>query len=594
MTAPQLQTRYTQISAPVTAAETPHTHVYTHLRSYIPLLALLLAGAALRLILLARGVPSLDSDEATFGLMALHMAHGQFSVFMWGQNYMGPLEPLISLPYMLILGTSALSLRLGPLTLYCAAIIVLYVFCKRYFSQRIAMYTAAALAFASPFFTIVGVREFGGYVDTMLLGPLLLLLALDDLRSWRRLTVLGLLAGFAFWVNMLSAPFIIVAIFMYVVQRRGRIFHLASLLFAGAMAVGASPALLAYAGDLAQLAQNSNHGSAAAGTAQNYTVATQLSQGIFSILISQGIHVAQTFAISLPILFGFGIGGLQSNGYTPSAFWATAAQHPWTYAVSVILAALFIALLVGSAKHIWRRRVLLFVHLGPEQELRAAQSALRAEAALLLVGVLYIIAFIIGQRELAATPRYLFPLIAVIPSALAQLDRFAGRLADYMKQGKKPILGNIGLGKAQWSIMGLLLLPILLINITGSLMVTQQETAAFEKGHWVYGSDQALLTALYQDNVHTVISNDYWEGMRLTFESNERIITVMITPLGTLGYNRYAPYIKAGQSDPRPAYVDYVNTQESRILLKQYNEGKLPGYSIKIIGQFLVALPPKK
>ncbi len=589
MTAPQLQTRLKPISAPIIAAETPHKNTDFHVRNYIPLFMLLAAGVALRFFLLAKGVPTLDSDEATFGLMALHMAHGQFSVFMWGQNYMGPLEPLISLPYLLIFGPSALSLRLGPITLYCAAIIGIYLFCQKYFSLRIAIYTALALTFASPFFTIVGMREFGGYVDTMLLGPVILFLALGDLQSRRRLIAMGLLAGFAFWINMLSAPFIVVAILLYAVQRRKRIFHAASLLFAGAMVIGALPALFTYAGDLAQI----RHGGAAtASTAQNYSSAVQSSQGIVSLFISQITHMAQTFVISLPIVFGFGIGGLQSNGYTPSAFWADAARRPWSYAISVILAALFLALFIGSAKYIWDRRALLLANINPHNEAHAAQSALQAEAALLLVGIFYLIAFIIGQRDLAATPRYLFPLIAVIPAALAQLDRMAGRFAEYLRLHRKTTFGAIKLNAMQWSIMGLLLLPILLINIAGSLTVTPQDTAAFEKGHWVYGSDQALLTALYQDNIHTVISNDYWEGMRLTFESSEKIIVVMITPIETLGYNRYAPYVKAGLSDPRPAYVDYINTQDSRALLKKYTTGNLPGYSIQVIGQFLVALPP--
>lgn len=44
----------------------------------------LLLGAGLRLWMLAHDVPTLDSDEATFGLMALHVARGDWSVFMWG------------------------------------------------------------------------------------------------------------------------------------------------------------------------------------------------------------------------------------------------------------------------------------------------------------------------------------------------------------------------------------------------------------------------------------------------------------------------------------------------------------------------------
>src|SRR6185312_1031761 len=54
---------------------------------------LLLALAAIyRLVLLARGWPALDSDEAVIGLMARHILHGERPTFFWGQNYMGPFE----------------------------------------------------------------------------------------------------------------------------------------------------------------------------------------------------------------------------------------------------------------------------------------------------------------------------------------------------------------------------------------------------------------------------------------------------------------------------------------------------------------------
>src|SRR5258708_5974038 len=153
-------------------------------------LALILAGgAALRLWLLARGLPTLDSDEATIGLMALHLRHGEWSVFFWGQSYMGSLEAVLAAPFVWLLGPSAFALRLAPLLMGLAGIAALAVLAARLYSPRVALVAAALLAFGSPYFVVLSVRAYGGYVETLLLGALLLLLALRGAepagRSWR-------------------------------------------------------------------------------------------------------------------------------------------------------------------------------------------------------------------------------------------------------------------------------------------------------------------------------------------------------------------------------------------------------------------------
>lgn len=48
-------------------------------RAALALVAILLAGLALRLWLLAQGTPTLDSDEATVGLMGLHLLRGEWT-----------------------------------------------------------------------------------------------------------------------------------------------------------------------------------------------------------------------------------------------------------------------------------------------------------------------------------------------------------------------------------------------------------------------------------------------------------------------------------------------------------------------------------
>jgi hypothetical protein len=93
--------------------------------------------------------------------------------------------------------------------------------------------------------------------------------------------------------------------------------------------------------------------------------------------------------------------------------------------------------------------------------------------------------------------------------------------------------------------------------------------------------------------VATILSNDYWVGQRLTFESGETIRVVMVHPDGTLGFSRYAPYVTAGLADPRPAYLEIQQSSEAIELQQRFSSGSLTGYTESIFGSYLVLLPPR-
>ena len=73
---------------------------------------LLAGGLALRLLYLV--TPDLDSDQAVFGLMAMHMLHGEFPIFQWGYSYMGTIESVVAAPLMLVFGPTRFALNLTP------------------------------------------------------------------------------------------------------------------------------------------------------------------------------------------------------------------------------------------------------------------------------------------------------------------------------------------------------------------------------------------------------------------------------------------------------------------------------------------------
>lgn len=221
------------------------------------------------------------------------------------------------------------------------------------------------------------------------------------------------------------------------------------------------------------------------------------------------------------------------------------------------------------------------------------------EAVLLGIAGCYLAAFALSkQPDIATAPRYLFPLYAALPLIVCQalvLSRaLSGRLSavmprawsDARAQAVRPYTAALP------RVLPALGLAVLLLwNVTGDLRLTPLQTAARDHGAWIAGSDDALLRLLAAHHVRTVISNDYWEGLRLTYESGERVIAVMVTPEGHPGFNRYAPYVRRGLADPHPAYLELLGTPEMALRQAQLARGDLPGYMLVICGQFGVFLP---
>jgi hypothetical protein len=60
-------------------------------------LGLIGVGIGIRVALLAQGWPHTNSDEGTYGMMAINIAfHGDHPIFMYGQNYMGTIQAYLA------------------------------------------------------------------------------------------------------------------------------------------------------------------------------------------------------------------------------------------------------------------------------------------------------------------------------------------------------------------------------------------------------------------------------------------------------------------------------------------------------------------
>src|SRR6266567_3706596 len=101
---------------------------YSHFRIYELLAVVIIAIAvAIRVILVTLGWPLLDSDEGTFGLMAMHIAYRhEHPIFFYGQGYMGSFEAYCAAVLFHLFGASLITLRLGLVIIFALFLVSIY------------------------------------------------------------------------------------------------------------------------------------------------------------------------------------------------------------------------------------------------------------------------------------------------------------------------------------------------------------------------------------------------------------------------------------------------------------------------------------
>ncbi|MDQ6747149.1 MAG: glycosyltransferase family 39 protein [Candidatus Dormibacteraeota bacterium] len=175
-------------------------------RESLQLTAVLVAAFALRLGLGLLQPP--EADEATLGYAALRIAHGHLILMESNAHYLGAAGAYLAAPFVSLLGTSTLALRL-PMSLVGAGYVALtYALGRAVFSNHRGGLRAAAVAAVFPLFAVLfPVRALWAYGEVLPLETLLLLLTVRI--GWRGAgsradwLTLGLVTGLGLWVTPL-------------------------------------------------------------------------------------------------------------------------------------------------------------------------------------------------------------------------------------------------------------------------------------------------------------------------------------------------------------------------------------------------------
>ncbi|MGC5018248.1 hypothetical protein [Micromonospora sp. DT47] len=496
------------------------------------LLALLvgLAGVGYRLALLLADTPRTNSDEATMGLAALHIARGEdFPVFFYGQAYMGALEAYLAAPLFALAGPSVLALRLPLLASYALFLFLGWRLTRRLGGDRwFALLVVGVLALGSDRIVKNQLIAGGGYPELNPIGVALALLTLDLAagrptgRPWR-FAGFGLLAGLVLWVDPLLLPYLLAlgAVLVWAARRELRGRH--GLLLVGAALLGAAP-LLGHS-----LAHGRN------------PVAAVLAAGGGDATAGWVDRLHGGLVLGPPL----GMGLCSPSHCAPWQLW-------WAVALPVLL------VLAGLSA--WR--TLRPLAGGPRTEsIKGRQSrttgpsgaAVRLALVLGAVGTLaaYTVSSAAGRTPVESS-RYLSCLLISTPPLLWPLWQAARRPGNREPRGGREQAGGPAAGRTapvRVAAVGALVALVATATVaTAGTLTTVPANRAEAQRH------RALVDALRERGVRQVYG-EYWTCNRLTFAAREEIVCAVLDERLRPGFDRVPAYRRAVERAADPAYV---------------------------------------
>ncbi len=539
--------------------------------------------AAGRLFLISRGWPATDSDESTFGLMASHIAfHGAHPGFLYGQNYMAPLESYIAAPLFRIFGPSTFSLRLAALLLYLGFIINMYLLTALLYSKRLALLTLVLLGLGTTE-TLFLETEAGAHVRTLLFGSSILLLAswlvLSPYRSSAGVSLKrksayfawGVAVGLGVWSDLLVLPFVLMAGLLLLVCLHREVFRrqVVSLTFIGIL-LGAFP-LIAYnlhaapgqdsLSVLVQLDRSGGAGGENAFTSLGQQIAGTLLVSLPNITEAQPICPV-TIHAAWPLSPHAGTETLFCSGVRFS--WGLMAIALWV--IAVLQSYLPLRRLFSPQTH----NVQPVVGKTPTT-LHAARLALLGSAGLTLI--LFVVSTAPARDPWAAT-RYLIGLLIALPACLSPL-----RLPPQtdLAHGTRR---TAFVRAASYAILCLFTTTSVLGSLGMSQVIPQAQARQQEQYQLIRGLEQIGATKIY---------TDYWTCDRIAFQSNERIICAVLNEGLQPGQNRYLPYYRTIQISSNVAFVFPLASAQAKALAKA---PLVQGYKKFSIENYVVYQPP--
>lgn len=510
----------------------------------------LLFAIILRVALVLAGWPGTDSDDSTMGLMARHILfQREHPIFFWGQAYMGSLEAYIGALFFALFGSSPATLKLSLIFLYALFLVVMFLLLKMLFDQRWALIGLVILSLGSPAVLYLLLNAYGGYLETLLFGALLILLTCYLLRIGGKSTraqqfvvfgAWGLVAGFGIYSDPLIAPFVVCSAFAIITLLRCELLRKAGLLLCLGFLFGISPWIIyvtsAESPDAAKSFlqhQPSPQQTAIPGTSGSPSP---------SLLDIVETHVLGTVVIAIPnMTSGMNLCRLAQDDAWPPDRWGDHYVQPCIAIRSVWGVGVLTLMLLSI---IWESAALRGLLRGSPQEWTGVErlQVLRAVGRLLavLAPLLTVVLFALSSAS-ATSPwiyaRYLVTLLIAIPVILASVGE---RIARYLpRPGRVARTGSVAA-----------LILVISMQIPGTLAAFRQV-----KGQQIVNAQQMDLVQQLIAHHDLAIYTEFWTCYRTAFLSDERITCSVIAGNYIQKPNRYPPYDTTVQAVKPPTFV---------------------------------------
>lgn len=506
-----------------------------HKRVTILLVIILLVAMSWKLFLVIADKVPFNADEAVVGLMARHILQGNWSIFFYGQSYMGSLDATLVAVGFAIFGQSVWVIRLVQSLLFAGVLATTYwLGLEAFQSPKVGLVAAGLLAIPTVNVTLYTTASLGGYGEALLVGNLLLVLALKlGGRAQPVLAFLwGVFAGLGLWANGLTLVYSFPAL-VFLIYKVGRSIGplklLPYLLYIGlGGALGAMPwwiyaAQNGFTNLLMELL-----GSAVAVEQLGWLERT-------------GMHLVNFILLGIPVTLGL--------------------RPPWSVD--------WLALpLIPFALAAW-----VVVFISTYRAMKRERQKRDRFGLIGGVGLTLVAGFLFTAFGIDPSGRYFLPL--GIPLAI-----FA---ALYGVHGPDKL----------W-LRTSVLLTIVLYQVAGNVQSVANDppglTTQFHQPTIIDRTyDQELIQFLFEQQETKGYSN-YWVAYPLAFHSEEKLIFTPMLPYHTdLRYtqrdNRYAPYQKMVDDSQRAAYITTRNAALDEKLEAGFAKLKVT-YSQKQIGDY--------
>ncbi|MHA4949938.1 ArnT family glycosyltransferase [Micromonospora sp. SD19] len=490
-------------------------------------------GVVYRLILTLFTVPVSNSDEATFGLAALHIAQGrERPIFLYGQHYMGVLESYLAAPLVAVFGPSWPVLRLPMLVLYAVFLYLIHRLTRRLCTPWFAAFVVGLLALGPERVVRDQLTVVGGRPEVKPAVLLMLLitvgLAVGTVHR-RRLAIglFGLLVGLSVWSDWLILPYLAVAGLALLWAVRRELLGWSGLLLVAGAVVGVAPMIV----------DNLRAGPGEDSLSVFREVSTKTGpQPPWSDRIRGGLLEGVPLAHGLCPVDGCGRWQQWFGVLYPVLLVAGAALAVLAYRRAAA---------TPGRERVERAGV---ASAGAEQRpggLRAERVGPVVQLALIAGAALTLLSYV--RSPLAATSpldnaRYLSVLQLSLPAVLWPL--WVAALTAW--RGTSSVLGRIA-GALSAAVLAALTVTTLVITVlfaaTGTAASRTEERQARE-----------LAAALRADGPHEVYG-DYWTCNRLIFNTDESVVCGVLDADLSPGQNRYRPYWRQVGRAERPGYV---------------------------------------